>query len=266
MKILTANTAFGIRMDSLWRHLRGHLAFHGAGAIAYLFFPPAHKLFPVAEAYSRARYLRAHSSISAILTLIEEENPDILVLNELIYELMHDPLKEALRQLGYTSFAWGKSEHHEDAHVSTLVAAKESGEAFPCTMPQNPYMGGGGGIAGLRLGSGVSVIGAHLVNGQSIWKAQVEAIADQAQKEIDSGNKVILAGDWNHNERAINEVESFRALGLKSVEKKESGTCPSFFLWRFALDHIFISETWKSARANTLAFGSDHLALSAEIE
>ena len=105
------------------------------------------------------------------------------------------------------------------------------------------------------------------MGGSALWRSQIDAIAGLAKAEQEKGNAVLLTGDWNAVEGPIFAQESFKKLRLVSADKNKTPTCPTslprFLQW--SVDHIFIPPSWKTTRAETIAFGSDHLALLVEI-
>ncbi len=193
----------------------------------------------------------------------------MLVLNEVIYELYRGELEQALWQTGFQTIAWGVSTHYPGTSISTLVATKGLGTAIPCTMPQRPSMGGGAGMAGIRLaGTSTSVFGIHLTyRSPTLFERQIKYLVKVAASEKNHGNDVIVAGDWNEREATIISNPEFTMLDLVPSVSVESATCPTF-LPRFLqkpLDHVFIPPHWQRVRSDTIAFGSDHLALEVEV-
>ncbi|MEA2701870.1 MAG: hypothetical protein QOE22_579 [Candidatus Parcubacteria bacterium] len=271
MKILTINTAFGFTgMDRFATNLKRHLHMHGWGVLTYEFFPFLRGRSSRISKGKRIAYVKKHQYLDPYLELIQRIAPDILILNEALYELYHERIERELRAMGFQTIAWGLSEHYPGTTISIVVATKEPGEIIPCSMPQRPSMGGGAGMAGIRLKARpLTIFGVHLTyRNPAMFVKQLAYIAEMTTKERALGNEAVLAGDWNENETALYANPSFRLLGLVSADPDEKLTCPVFlprFLQR-ALDHIFISPHWTRVHAETVASGSDHLALSVEVE
>ena len=271
MKILTANISLGLRdSDKLLNNMRGLAAYHSwTSFLVEVLLPPLRGIW-AGPAYSpkRVEYMRKHEHLEAVFDLLRDSDPDVVVLNEVLPEIHGAKLEEGLRKLGFISISVGRGAKYPDAYVSTLVASKAAAEPIACLMPQTPHPGCGGGIAGLRL-AGVSIIGAHLaMGGSALWRSQVDAIAKIAADEQTRSSAVIVTGDWNSVESPIFAQESFKKLGLISVDKEKTPTCstslPSFLQW--SVDHIFIPASWSIKDFKAIPFGSDHLALLAEVE
>lgn len=268
MKILTANIAYGFaNMDRLTSSIWHQLHIHGPGILTYEFLPGLRGLSPTVSEAKRVAYAKKNQHLKPVFDLIRRTAPDVLVLNETLYELYRDDIEQELRTMGFQTIAWGVSTHYPGTSISTLLATKEAGEVIPCTMPQRPSMGGGAGMAGIRLNSKLSIFGMHLTyRNPPMFAKQLTYIADMAKKEKTRGNEIILAGDWNESEAAVCANADFKTLNLVSADPQEKLTCPTF-LPRFMqkpLDHIFVSAGWKTDRAEAIAFGSDHLALLVE--
>lgn len=269
MKILTANIALGLKNANRFSgYMRGMGAFHGlASFLVAILCPPLRGLWGGPE-YSakRLKYLQQHKDLSAVFRIISQTAPDIIILNEVIPEVHKPELDQTLKQMGFVVITYGLGAKYSDAHVSTMVATKQNADIIPVNMPQLPYPGCGGGIAGLRLKSGVSLIGAHMaLGGTSLWHKQLSAITAIIQSEEAYGNKIIFAGDCNEIEKFI--TPSFSKLDIISVDKRKTPTCPIILphiFWR-SLDHIYVSNAWKVRDFHALSFSSDHLAIYAEI-
>jgi len=271
MKILTANIAYGFAgMDRLLPSLWHQLHMHGWGVLTYEFFPPLRGKFAEVSEQKRVAYVKRHRHLEPVLKMIERTQPDALVLNEVIYELYRDELERALRGMGFQTICWGVSTHYPGTSISTLVATREVGEPIPCIMPQRPSMGGGAGMAGIRMDAkNLSIFGMHLTyRSPELFKKQVAYIARMVEAEKTRGKGIVMAGDWNESESVIGANADFKKLDLVSADAQEKLTCP-VFLPRFLqkpLDHIFIPPSWQRKSVQTIPFGSDHLALLAEVE
>ena len=269
MRILTANIALGLRnVNRLVTNMRGIAAYHSwSSFLVALLCPPLRGRWG-GSSYSskRIEYLQRHEDLDATIRLVSEANPDILILNEVVPEIHRSRLDGALKEMGFATITYGLGDKYPDAHVSTLVATKEKTDVLPAKMPQLPYPGCGGGIAGLRFKSRVSIIGAHLaLGGGDLWHQQLAAIAALVRDEEALGNRVVFAGDCNETEKLM--TPSFSKLGLVSVDEHKSPTCPTSLprIFQKSIDHIYISNTWRIKDFRTIPFGSDHSALYTEI-
>jgi endonuclease/exonuclease/phosphatase family metal-dependent hydrolase len=271
MKILTANIAYGFKgMDRLGSSIRHQLHIHGPGILTYEFLPGLRSLSPVVSEAKRVAYVKKNQHLEPVFELIRRTEPDVLVLNEVIYEVYRERVEQELYAMGFQTIAWGVSTHYPGTSISTLLATKERGEIIPCTMPQRPSMGGGAGMTGIRLkDKALSLFGMHLTyRNPSMFIKQLGYIAVMARNEKSKGKEVALVGDFNESEPTVCANPDFKSLGLISADPQEKLTCPTF-LPRFMqkpLDHTFIPANWKRKHAQTMAFGSDHLALLIEAE
>jgi endonuclease/exonuclease/phosphatase family metal-dependent hydrolase len=268
--ILTANIAYGFPgMDRLYSSIKHQLHVHGWGALTYEFFPTLRGKMATVSERKRTAYILEHRNLEPTIDLIRQSQPDVLVLNEAIYELYREELEATLGRLGFRTMAWGVSTHYPGTRIATLVASREQGEPIQCKMPQRPSMGGGAGMAGIRLpASELAVFGVHLTyRSPGLFKQQLRYIAKIASSERRNGRDLVLAGDWNEPEAAIVSNPDFASLDLMSGVVHEDSTCPTFLPSHFqkALDHIFIPRHWQRGPSKTLPFGSDHLALIVEV-
>lgn len=270
LTILTANVGYGFAgMDHLALSVKHQLHIHGWGALAYLFCPP---LFRECGKISRSRrvaYVLKNKNLGSTEEMISRTQPDVLVLNELIYELYGAEVETYLGQQGFQAIGWGISSHYPGTSISTLVAVKSGGELISCSMPQRPSIGGGAGMTGIRLaGRSQSVFGVHLTyRSPALFLQQIRYIARMAADEKARGNEVVIAGDWNESVSTITANSDFRSLGLMTGASRQHLTCPTFFprFLRSSLDHVFVPNGWRQVRSDAIAFGSDHLALAVEV-
>lgn len=270
MKILTANIAYGFKgMDRFATSVWHQLHIHGPGILTYEFLPGLRGLSPTVSETRRVAYAKNHQHLEPIFNLVRSISPDVLTLNETLYEIYRDDIERELRANGFQTIAWGVSTHYPGTSISTLVATKESGDIIPCEMPQRPSMGGGAGMAGIRLrGKPLSVFGMHLTyRNPPMFAKQLAYIGSLAKKEQTQGREILLAGDFNESESAVRANPDFQTLGLVSADSREKLTCPTFLppFARKPLDHVFMPSSWKTKHAEAIAFGSDHLALVADV-
>ncbi len=249
--------------------LRGLAAYHSWFALMGIVFPAlrGRGAGPLSSK-KRTDYLREHENLEPVFRMIADADADVAILNEVIPEIHGPRIESKLRALGFNAIALGLGAKYPDAHISTYIAAKENGESVPVEMPQLPLPGKGGGAACLRLVNGISVIGAHTsFGGTRLWKEQINSLVDLARSEQQKGQEIILAGDWNEIDAPIFNLPSIRGLKVVSTDPQGVPTCPTSlpsFLQR-QLDHILIPQDWKPVSFQTIDFGSDHLAICADI-
>jgi endonuclease/exonuclease/phosphatase family metal-dependent hydrolase len=270
LRILTANIAFGfVGMDRLLSSVRHHLHIHGLAILNCRFSRRSDDRI-VAVRMRRAKYISKHQNLNPTIDMIWRLQPDILILNEVIYELNRELFEDVLDRIGFQTIEWGVSNHYPGASISTLLATRAPGTSIRCAMPQRPSMGGGAGMAGVELAVGsLSVFGMHLTYGGSLlFERQVKYIAEVARNQATRLSNIVVAGDWNASEATIFANQDFRRLNLVSGASIENPTCPSFFprFLQRPLDHVFVPSKWKRVRSEAIAFGSDHLALMVDVE
>ena len=189
------------------------------------------------------------------------------MLNELIKQIQCSEIEKELSALGYSSIYFGYSAHHDDATVSSLVASKIKGEKLAIEFTEGAHAGGGGGIVGLRLvQSNITVVGVHMCTPKFPWlyDAQIADIVKFLETEKLLGREVIIAGDWNASTLFLKKYPAFSKLNLINSEG-DMLTCPTFLPKLEPLDHIFVPQNFKTINSKTIAFGSDHLAVSVEV-
>jgi hypothetical protein len=268
LTILTANVGYGFAgMDRLVPSLKHQLHIHGWEVLAYLFCPSPFRKSGQISRSKRVAYVLKNKNLSSTEEMISRTQPDVLVLNELIYEVYGAEVEAYLRRQGFQTIGWGISSHYPGTTISTLVAVKAGGELISCSMPQRPSLGGGAGMAGIRL-AGQSIFGVHLTyRSPALFVQQIRYIAKMAADERARGNEVVIAGDWNESASIINANSDFRSLSLMPGASREHLTCPTFFpsFLQNSLDHVFIPDNWQQVSSQTIPFGSDHLALAVEV-
>jgi len=256
-------------MDSVVSSIWHQLHIHGPGVLTYEVFPGLRGLSPEVSESTRVAYAKKNQHLEPVFDLIKRIAPDALILNEALYELYKEDFERELRTNGFQTIAWGISTHYPGTSISTLLATKEAGDAISCTLPQRPSMGGGAGMAGIRLrGKSLSIFGMHLTyRNPPMFTKQLAYVAQMTKAERARGNEVILAGDFNESEAVVCSNSDFKALDLISADPQEKPTCPTFLPnWmQKPLDHIFMPADWKTNHAETISFGSDHLALLVDV-
>lgn len=270
LKVLTANIAFALpSMDRLITNVRSHLAVHRRQMITLFVQPSRFDGSRTKPSRGRMRYVRRRTDLTNILSLIEKEDPDIVTLNEVLVQFHKEELQWSLSLLGYRSIVLGLSGHHPDATVATLIAAKDKGEPASSFFEPKRGFGSGGGTAALRLqSSNITVLGVHLPLPDKLPKLyaeQTKEIIRFVQGEKASGREVIAAGDWNAPSTYVRTIGAWETLGFKNADG-DVPTCPTFLKKLKPLDHIFVPQAWNVEEKRAIAFGSDHLAVSAFLE
>ena len=270
MRIMTANIAMGLGdMDRLSNNLKGLAAYHSWFALLGVAIPAFRGKYAGAS-YSKYRvdYLTTHKNLEPLFQMIEAESPDILILNEVVLPLHGEEVESRLKGLGFKAISYGRGGKYPNAYITTYVAAKVDGKPLLVEMPQPPMPACGGGVAGLRLTNGISVIGAHTAfGGSDLWRGQIKSFAEVAEEERRLGNQVILAGDWNEVLDVIEKQPDIQRLGFQPVDPQKTVTCPVSVprLFRRQLDHIFVPKAWNVESFRTQAFKSDHLAIVSDV-
>lgn len=211
-------------------------------------------------------FLKQKSDLGNVKALIEKEQPDVIVVNELIAEFHRDAFESFLQEKKFSTILWGVSKHYTGATVSTAVASKLPAAGFTVEVEQAAELSGGGGFAGIRLtNSPISIIGGHFTNSRrTLSRRQIEDVAKAAAVEMQNGRKIIIAGDFNEIERRVQRVPEFQKLNLKSSSREKTFPTMLPAPLRRDLDHIFVSNNMEISSSHTTPFGSDHLALVAE--
>lgn len=273
MKILTANIGLGVLEMSTWvGQIRTSLVFCRWKFIPFIVLRgrTLWGLFNYTMTYNNRQlsFLKRKSTLAHICALVETESPEVLIVNELIRELHKEEFETFLIKKGYATIGWGSAKHAPGATVSTVVASKLPGTSFSLDVHQVSEISGGGGFVGVRLqDTPVSILGGHFTNSRrTLSRQQIEDIAAVAKEEMQNGRTVVIAGDFNETGKRIRDVRAFEALGLTSCSHERTFPTMLPAALRRDLDHIFISDHLRVRNARTIAFGSDHLAVIAEVE
>ena len=273
LRILTANVALGIpNADNLFANVASLLAFHNWRVIPFIIsknllnFIFDYSLHP---SLKRLPYFQKHFNLEKVIAMVAKELPDILVLNELFLQFNEATVLE-LKKLGFKEFSYGLSSHYPDTTLITLIAShlETLPERPELGIPQGEQMGGGGGNTCVRFKDmPITMIGCHLACGiPDIVTQQLKALTKFATKEKQKGRQIIIAGDFNLPAEKIENFPHFKELGVKTVTDHK--TCPTCLpkIFQIGCDHIFIPSEWKVNYKNFIPFGSDHLAVSVEVE
>lgn len=272
MKILTANIGLGVaEVGTLLGQIRTTFVFCRWKFIPFILLRgrTLGGLFDYTMTYSERQvaFLTAKSDLTNLYRLLEREQPDIVIVNELLQELHKEKFEKYLTEKQFTTIAWGRALHAPGMTVSTIVASKLPSTSFAFDVHQVAEISGGGGFAGIRLtDSPISIIGGHFTNSRrTLSREQISDVGKAADVEIQNGRMVVIVGDFNETQGCIRRVQNFQALDLASVSQEK--TFPTFLpkSFRRDLDHIFVSKGIKVLNARTIPFGSDHFALCAEI-
>lgn len=267
-------------MDRFFPNLFAHFGIHGwrllplffAGNTTNFFFDLSQSRYP-----ERSSYVRDKSDLSRIVHEIHMQQPDVVILNELLFRVHKHEIELWLRDEGFHHFSWGKSAYHSSHHdhrdmtTATMVASKlPVVDGYVPFLPQLAQPGGGGGIAGVRLANApITILGVHLsIFYKKLWRSQVERLAELVASERDEGREVIIAGDWNATQKPIRKIKDFSSLKMRSADPNKTPTCPTNqiagFPRRRQIDHIYVPESVETQSFTTGHFGSDHKWVSGE--
>ncbi|MES2134702.1 MAG: endonuclease/exonuclease/phosphatase family protein [Patescibacteria group bacterium] len=273
MKILTANIGMGMPgMRSATTSLRILVGFHGWSVLPFIIF--GGRLgwlfrYSVYADSKRERWLGSKSTLTPTLDLIEKEQPDVVILNEVVYEIHKESLETALERLGFPHIAWGRSLHHPGATMSTVTASKLPclSDGFTPEILQLPQISGGAGISGVRLAHlPVTIVGFHLTLGlRKLFQRQLADLVKLAEAERAEGRTMLLAGDFNARAKIIGKQKAFAKLQMTSVTRQVTSPLGLPKQFQRDLDHIFIPTNWHIQETKYAAFGSDHSAVIATV-
>lgn len=269
LRVLTANIAFALpRMDRAATNAISHLLVHGIALFLFLIRPSLLARRLPSTSAVRRQHLHARSNLDATMKMIADSHLDIVALNEAIVQVHKATLPTALKSLGFITVAWGEGAHYSDSTVATVLATRLRGRAVDIAMPQGRHIGGGGGSIGISLDDyNVTVVAVHLAVAAKFPRLhadQLRCLSEFATNQERSGRALILVGDWNASATVLKGNRSFRQIGLYSASK-DMATCPTFLSHRASLDHIFASGGSKAVSIRAISFGSDHLALRADV-
>lgn len=264
MKILSANTALGTPgMNKFWKNIKTHIDFHGWIFLIFLLlksFGVNMRKLPSHPSKKRVEYCKKQSTLSNTLKLLEEEQPDIIALQEVLHQ-HHQPILEPwFKAHGYQSWSWGYSDYHADACVSTVIASKEKAEPIVLQIPESMRLGGGGGIVGLRTEK-YSFISLHLTHvSDHQTKEQLAFLQNIMEQEAALGREVIFMGDFNLTLKKLQKHDFLHEKHRISVALEP--TCPTCIpkIFRTQLDHIILPDTL-TCKAEIKEYDSDHAAI-----
>jgi len=250
MKFTTYNMMFGMYGREPFTNLLGHLSFHGLRSVYLTSF------------FSRFN--------KPAVDLVTKTEADLIVLNEVIGNLKKDQIVEELKKKNYTDFCWGPAKHHHaPLDLGTLMASRYEFENVNLTITQKDKMGGGGGGCAVYLPEkNLTVLGVHLGLRNRLSRKQVEQLSDFVENQRNLERRVVLMGDFNMNEKELNQIPAFSHLNLSGVNS--TGTSPNVFglrTFKFdCVDNIFYSQPSSLITSGTFEGYSDHKGVWADLE
>lgn len=254
-KVLTYNILFGMKGDNLFSNVVSHFCLHGARALLPEFIAKNTAIF---LSKLRSRHL------NQVISIIKEENPDIICLNELLRGMHKQILEKELKLLGYKTFVWGSSLHHESPiDVSTVLISKFDAKELGNNITFLPKMGGGGGCATMLIEKlNLLVMGIHTSSlDSSLSKRQMKEVFDYLIKSK-KNFKILLMGDFN---KTSDELKCECPVLFKEFDfniEQKTPTCPFFYVPRIKpkrLDQIFfLNNEFKLIEEKLIESVSDH--------
>jgi len=225
------------------------------------------------------KYQEMRSGSHPIESVINDKDPDIIVVNEVIVGRPGSKSLEVLKENGYKFRATGCDPNPNGVFErNTLIASRLSADELSIDIQQFP----GGRFCALQFKSmNFVVIGVQgsPFNGM-IRKLQIKSVFDYFDKLVSQGMSVIAAGDFNlslknsnlskggisyYSERSFPSPEFYKKLKSKGFFQ---------FLMRLGLglkngprrlDHILYSKGVECVNSEPFETCSDHQALYAEM-
>ncbi len=262
-------------MDRGFRAFAQHIGVYGWKFLPSILFSETLSKFvdmTKVEYPTRFDYVKRKTNLKPILDVLRQQTPDIIILNELIYQVHVEEIEKFFTDNGYT-FVWGKSLHQEHTTLSTIIATKlpsDGGAQLPIVQKAKP--GSGGGFAYIRLADQpITVVGVHCSSlYEYLWSEQLEELVGFVKHERAAGRRTVIAGDFNATEEQLLARKSFEDLKIGTIDEQERWTCPVWQIgkWphRTAIDHILAPDAWKRISFETGEFGSDHLWIHGRLD
>ena len=224
-----------------------------------------------------ARFWQSKNPKNPIEDLVAAHAPDILIVNEAMPRMRSDVI-DLLKKKYQTVFVGYSNRYQGRLAVACVVAAQFPGTHIPMQLPDNAS---GGGACGMYIPSlTTTVLGAHpaALDTKARWQ-QLRYVATLAEKEVQRGRHVVIAGDLN------SEIDEIRQADIRYTTLPiVNGSVPSFptkrlmrqlrYPWwlllkayvgawqaRRAIDHIFIPKSWKMKFIKSMETSSDHEAV-----
>ena len=226
------------------------------------------------------RLLHLKQSHLSVSSLVHAHHPDILIVNE-VFPLLNRPIFEYLTAT-YTTVVKSSGERFShDMVSSTVVATIFDAEPFDISIPGKTH----GGAAGVIIPEkNLAVVGVHLASLDKPERTrQIRWLADEILLLQKKGLDVVAGGDFNaeHDEivRADDRIgkTGLRDCAIASFPRADllRGIQPFWWWpirWRYkftktpwAIDHIFIPDSWHVSSIETVQTPSDHQALVVSI-
>ncbi len=212
-----------------------------------------------------------NNNYEQVVRLIQEKDPDILSLQEVSPEWLHELNQSGiLGRFPYTAFhPFSESGLYSRIPVHKMEVHQVQGSPDPrySEPGENSIL-----VARLQLhGQPVTILSLHPApfSESSLQQPQAEYINTLASRRAEYGNNVILLGDLNtspwsvHFKRYLTELDlrdSRLGFGLHP-------SWPTFFPLAFIpIDHCLVSKNWIPLKWETgPLIGSDHLPLYLEL-
>lgn len=235
----------------------------------------AHYMVLVAksEKFVRDRLERGEGNL--VKELLENFDPDILVLNEVMPDIS-DQVLNTLEKEDY-HLVIGKTDHHPYPIArTTLIASKYDGQEFPFSIPGNA----GGGAVGFEIPELKTIVLAPHPSAFSskIRREQLFHVKEVVQRLMSEkpDHEILVVGDFNTDGDEIDSI--FSELPLVRFSHP---TFPSDDLykqldkrrWQWlkpiiglndgqrSFDHVIASSGWNSPKLTPYQTTSDHVAL-----
>ncbi len=211
-KILTYNTCYGLKANTVLD------AYNATWRVVHTRKDPEE--------------IAAKSDFSEVYEMVQEEDPNIVVLNEIFDDLQTGPVSEELKRLGFENILVGHSGHHtKPLLVSTVVATRLSCEEIVLdshfTFPEGVPGTGGGAVGAYFEDLDLFLMGFHIAYTQGTLLSQLEEVDAFYEGIRGRYRNIIFTGDFNRDYAFYQKHSS--ALRDFDYAKGDSRTFPSFF-------------------------------------
>ncbi|MFA6446546.1 MAG: endonuclease/exonuclease/phosphatase family protein, partial [Candidatus Paceibacterota bacterium] len=234
----------------------------------------AHYMVLVAksEKFIRDRLEKGEGNL--VKELLDNFNPDILVLNEVMPDISGQVLN-TLVEANY-HLAIGKTDHHPYPIArTTLIASKFKGQEFPFRLPGNA----GGGAVGFEIPELKTIVLAPHPSAFSskIRKEQLFHVKEVVQRLMSEkpDHEILVVGDFNTDADEIDPIfdelplvrfshPSFPSDDIyKQLNKRWQWLKPLIGLndGQRSFDHVIASSGWNNPKLIPYQTTSDHVAL-----
>jgi len=222
MRVAVYNQMFGLNGKSLFGNVIGHWAVH-------------YQENPLK--------VSSRQDLGATVDTIVSSDADIVGINEIL-EGQEEELKRLLSDKSYNCFfGMGHRTKYSNLCVQNAIASRMKGERFYCSeFPVEKGIGGGGGfVSSFNDDLNLTAVNVHMAHSKRdrLYESQMEYLHDYLGPIINSGDPIILMGDFN---KSYDELkEEFRNFELASFCLKSCSTTPvlKWFVNK-DVDHIFV--------------------------